>query len=129
MSGPARGVGAVVLFTARPDEVVEFYRALGVPLQLEHHGDDVMHWAADIGGCHVAVFPTFTEGDAPGYRQAGATFAGFVVDSVDGAVAAVTALGAPVVQEPTEASWGRRAVVTDPDGRPVEIFTPPIIEP
>lgn len=120
-----RGAGAIVMSTGRPDEMLDFYRALGVPLQMEHHGDGVLHWAADIGDLHVAVFPVFGEGDAPGYRQAGNTFVGFVVDSVDAAVAAVFDLGAAVIQQPTEMPWGRRAVVVDPDGRPVEIFERP----
>lgn len=120
-----RGVGAVVMSSGRPDELIDFYRAIGVPLQMEHHGDGIMHWAADVDGCHVAVFPTFAEGEAPGHRAPGSTFVGFVVDSVDEAVAAVVALGALVVEDTNDASWGRRAVVTDPDGRPVELFTPP----
>jgi predicted enzyme related to lactoylglutathione lyase len=120
-----QGAGAIVMSTGRPDEMVDFYRALGVPLQMEHHGEGGLHWAAGIGGLHVAVHPVFGEGDAPGYRQAGNTLVGFVVDSVDDAVAAVFALGAAVIQQPTNMPWGRRAIVVDPDGRPVEVVERP----
>jgi len=34
------------------------------------------------------------------------------------------ALGSTIVQQPNAMPWGVRAVVSDPDGRPVEIFTP-----
>jgi hypothetical protein len=33
------------------------------------------------------------------------------------------ALGARTVEEAADYSWGRRAVMADPDGRPVEIYT------
>ena len=34
------------------------------------------------------------------------------------------ALGSVVLQAPTSMPWGVRAVVKDPDGRPVEVFVP-----
>ena len=53
---------------------------------------------------------------------------GFKVDSrdeVDALVAALTAEGVPVQQEPYDAFWGARyAVVSDPDGNAVGIMSP-----
>lgn len=113
-----------MLTTNRIVETLSFYRTIGLPLSEEDHGDGVVHWACDVGGIHLAVFDAGADGDAPGYRAAGSTFCGFVVDDVDAVLADLGALGSVVVQEPTSMPWGVRAVVKDPDGRPVEIFVP-----
>lgn len=121
------GIGALVLFAENLDRTVEFYRLLGVPLVVDDHGDDdegPLHYACDLGGCHFAVFPGEGETTAPGFRKAGASFPGIVVESVTDVMDAVRGFGAAVIQEPSPYPWGVRAVVTDPDGRPVEVYQP-----
>lgn len=113
---------SLVLFSEDPDRTAAFYRALGVDLAGEDHGDGHVHHATDLVGVHVAVL----NADHPAagrqaFRQAGSTFAGFYVDSLKRAVAAVTGLGASIVLEHQVRDWGCRVVVTDPDGRSVEI--------
>ena len=103
-----------------------FYRAIGVPLQEERHGaDGPLHHACDLDGVHIAVFAAPGQGEAPGIGQPGGSFAGFAVESVEAAVEAAVGVGATVLQAPDDYPWGRRAVLRDPDGRPVEVFTPP----
>lgn len=120
-------VGALVLFAADLDAAVAFYRLLGVVLEVDDHGDEdaPIHYAAELDGCHFAVFPAEHPGRAPGIRQAGAAFPGFVVASVESTVSALRAAGHRILQESSTYPWGLRAVVEDPDGRPVEIYTPP----
>jgi predicted enzyme related to lactoylglutathione lyase len=120
------GVGALVLFSADPERCVAFYRAIGVPLAEERHGEgEPLHFACELGEVHVAVFPAEPPGDAPGLSSSGCTFAGFSVASVEAAVDGARQLGAAVLQEPADYPWGRRAVLRDPDGRPVEVFARP----
>jgi predicted enzyme related to lactoylglutathione lyase len=123
-----RDVGALVLFTARVDAVVAFYRALGVPLEAEEHGDGVRHFACELGATHFAVFAA-PAGDAPEHRSGGSQFFGLSVASAEAAVAAAKARGAPVVEPPTRYAWGVRALVRDPDGRTVELFQRPGAKP
>jgi len=40
------------------------------------------------------------------------------------AVEAASEFGAEILQEPEAHPWGLRAVVVDPDGRPLEVFEP-----
>jgi uncharacterized glyoxalase superfamily protein PhnB len=101
---------------------VAFYRSLGIPLVEEDHGDGVVHWACELGDVHFAVFDAAAPGDALGYHEAGSTLCGFVVDDVVAAIELLRSASAIVVQEPIEMPWGLRAVVLDPDGRPVEVF-------
>ena len=93
-----------------------------MPLQDEDHGDGPVHFAAEIGPVHFAIYQADTppEGVTP-WRGAGSVFAGFYVDSLEKTVASVTALGAPLLTEHESRPWGCRAVAEDPDGRAVEI--------
>jgi predicted enzyme related to lactoylglutathione lyase len=115
-------LASLVVFTADVDAMIAFYGAIGIPLEGEDHGDRHVHAATDVGGVHVAVFPAeYGTGKAPGRREAGSTFAGWYVDSLDATGAALTALGTPVLSGHEAMAWGCRVVVIDPDGRAVEI--------
>jgi predicted enzyme related to lactoylglutathione lyase len=123
-------LASVVLLSHRPDEVVEFYRALGLPLEDEDHGDGVVHRAADVDGIHMAVLPAERNEDqndecaeAPSlaWRVAGTTFVGLWVDSLEETTAALERSGTPVLRPHQRCEWGCRIVVRDPDGRAVEV--------
>jgi predicted enzyme related to lactoylglutathione lyase len=43
------------------------------------------------------------------------------VVSLDSTVASAIAAGGEIVIAPEDVPWGRRAVVADPDGRPIEL--------
>jgi predicted enzyme related to lactoylglutathione lyase len=118
-------VGAVIVFAADAEKTRAFYDAIGIDLQPEQHEDEAIQFAADLDGCHFAVFPAAHAGSAPSACAAGETMPGFLVPAVDKAVETIRALGAPVLQEPDDYPWGRRALVEGPDGRRVELFTPP----
>lgn len=94
--------------------------SLGLPLEKERHESGPVHFACEIAGVHIALYAG-RSGEALKRGDGGAAQFGFQVESVDEAVEAAKAIGASVLIEPEEAPWGRRAVVQDPDGRPVEL--------
>jgi hypothetical protein len=114
-------VASIVVFSEQPERTSAFYRALGVVLEDEDHGDGVIHAAGEVGGVHVAVLPAVTAGRTPGWRAGGSTFAGFWVASLDSTAGALLALGAETLGGHEEMPWGCRVVVADPDGRAVEV--------
>jgi catechol 2,3-dioxygenase-like lactoylglutathione lyase family enzyme len=114
-------VASIVVFTEHLEQSVAFYRALGLPLEDEDHGDGFLHAAGDMGGVHVAVLPASAPGSAAGWRAAGSTFAGFWVPSLEAVMAALEPLGAEVLLGHQDCDWGCRIVVADPDGRAVEL--------
>jgi predicted enzyme related to lactoylglutathione lyase len=115
-------VASVVLFAADLARTVTFYRLLGIALQREQDGDGPAYAATDLGGVRVAVYQAPAPASAPpAFLEGGGTFVGFYVDSLDDTLAAVAGSGAPVLVAHEVRPWGCRAVVTDPDGRPVEI--------
>jgi len=113
---------SLVLFTGHIDKARAFYRAVGLQLHDEDHGGGPVHYATDINGVHFALYDApDSPGRAPQWRGAGSSFAGFYVTSLEDTMAALTALNAPVLTGHQIRDWGCRAVVEDPDGRPIEI--------
>ncbi|HEY9791557.1 MAG TPA: VOC family protein [Candidatus Obscuribacterales bacterium] len=113
-------MSAIILWTNRLKPTVEFYRALGLPLDEEQHEEGPLHYACHFGGTHFAVF----EGEgayAIPRRESGATQIGLYLDDVDEAFSIAIKLGAQVVWQPRDMPWGRAALVCDPDGRAVEL--------
>jgi lactoylglutathione lyase len=113
--------GALVVYAADAAKTAAFYRAIGVDLEDEDHGEGTVHFATDLGGVHFAVYPAQEPGRALARRAAGGSFPGFYVTSLDQVTAALAELGAPVLQAHQEMPWGCRILAEDPDGRPVEI--------
>jgi len=117
-------IASIVFFAADGVRTAEFYRVAGVDLEDESHDEGPVHWAAEVGGVHVAVYDVADAGGtgrAPGLRAAGSTFPGIYVTSLDLARAALQELGAPVLEDHQVRPWGCRFIVEDPDGRAVEI--------
>lgn len=114
-------MASLVLFSADVNRTVAFYRAISLDLAEEDHGEGPLHFATEIDGVHIAVFNATAPGRSPAWQHAGNCFAGFYVAALDDVVAALRAQDAPVLVEHQVRPWGCRAVVSDPDGRPVEI--------
>ena len=115
-------IASLVLFSVDVGATVAFYRALGLELEGEDHGDGPIHFAADVAGVHFAVLDAAADpGRALSWRRAGSLFPGFWVPSLSATVAALAQLEAPVLVVHQVREWGCRAVLEDPDGRAVEI--------
>ncbi len=117
-------VGALILFTDKLEALVEFYTAIGVPLELEQHDDGPLHHACELGLTHFAIFES-SSGAAAEFRSGGSSFPGFTVNSLEDALEAAKSVNPEVIQQPTEYPWGWRALVKDPDGRVLELFQRP----
>ena len=90
---------------------------LGMSFQEEQHGSGPVHWAADLDGIVLEVYPAKSadEGDA-------ATRLGFNVDDVQSVVDSLREHGLEILRDLKQTQWGLRAVVKDPDGRSVELI-------
>ena len=97
----------------------DFYRNV---MGLTVTTDQIPHWVDfDLGeGRRLGLHP---EGAGrkvtPGTLQLG-----FTVPNVDKFITDARAMGARILQEPFDAPFGRIAILADPDGYAVQIFTP-----
>lgn len=122
---PEVRIDALILHAREPARTVAFYRALGLALEEEHHGDGPVHWACDQGGAHIAVFPADVSGLSAADLSAPGLKFGLRVRSVDEAMAAGVAAGGTIARPADTAPWGRSGVLRDPDGRLVELNQDP----
>ncbi|MEX2246210.1 MAG: VOC family protein [Dehalococcoidia bacterium] len=101
-------------YTEDPQRLRSFYeRALGVQAVAES-----VDWAEfDVGGAHLAVHRQRPEDP----RDMAVPHVDLSVDDIEGAVARFRAAGAGVVREISDASYGRTAVLRDPDGREITL--------
>lgn len=109
-------VSSLMLYALDVTATSEFYRIIGIDLTLAPSGRVI----GDVSGCRVAIVPA-PSGDAAMTGAGGTTMPGFEVPSVDAVVGAVIAGGGRVLRQAETLDWGRRAVLSDPDGRAVEV--------
>jgi catechol 2,3-dioxygenase-like lactoylglutathione lyase family enzyme len=115
---------ALIFWSADCARTVAFYRAIGLPLETEDHGDGDLHFACDIGGVHVAVLPARRTEGARTRGEHGASQPSFRVASLDRAIDAIRGLGElRLIIDRQEGPWGVRVVVEDPDGRALQLTT------
>lgn len=105
----------VVVYAHDLEAARNFYASLGLSLRAEQHGNGPRHYAAMMG---AAVFEIYPERHG---EQKGELRIGFQVASVDGIIQRLRQRQVPILSEPKESAWGRRAVVEDPDGNRVEL--------
>jgi predicted enzyme related to lactoylglutathione lyase len=106
----------VVIRAEDPAGLSRFYEALGLRFDLERHGRGPEHYACRVGKSVFEIYPRNSEADCTT-----ATRLGFGVADLDKACNGVIANRGRMVRAATETSWGRRAVVCDPEGHTVEI--------
>ncbi len=114
-------MASLVLYAGDPAATAAFYRAVGLALADEDHGEGPVHFATELGPVHFAIYPAGAPGRAADRRSGGSVFPGFYVASLDAAAEAVARSGAAVLSAHEQMPWGCRIVAQDPDGRPVEI--------
>ncbi len=96
-----------------------FYRDI---LELKLGTDAAPHWVDfDLGGGQMLGLHPASETLTV---KPGSVQLGFQVEDVDRFVTDARTAGARILQEPHDESFGRLAVVADPDGYPVQIATP-----
>jgi lactoylglutathione lyase len=108
----------VVLRSPDIDRAADFYRRLGLTFVRHSHGSGAEHYCSEVAGLVFELYPaTSVSPSTSGTRI------GFRVDSVDRLVPLLVEAGAKVRTAPADSEWGRRAVMTDPDGHAVELIS------
>jgi hypothetical protein len=80
-----------------------------------------VHFAAQLGLIHFAIYPARAPGRATEHRSGGGVFPGFYVGSLDRAVEALSQAGSRMLTRHEQMPWGCRVVAEDPDGRAIEV--------
>ena len=106
----------VVLRSADLERAVVFYQALGLVFVNHAHGKGPEHYASEVDGRVFEIYPlSKTTSSTAGVRL------GFRVADVDESFRRAIEAGGLIVSAPAQSPWGRRAVLSDPDGHRIEI--------
>ena len=97
--------------------VVAFYQTLGFTFTEEKHGKGPLHHSSPLGGGIIEVYPLPAD-----HLVDSTTRLGFAVTDPDSVVATAESVGGRVVKAGQDTPWGYMAIVTDPDGRTVELY-------
>ena len=103
----------VVLRSPDLDQAEAFYLKLGLCFTRHRHGKGPEHLATEMPGGVFEIYPESENG-----ASTRGTRVGFAVKGLDEIVGR---LGESVISQPKDSPWGRRAVVSDPDGHRVEL--------
>lgn len=111
----AIGIGGVFLRSDNPKDLIDWYQSnLGIDLSPGA-------WMQDAGPTVLAGF----DRDSDYFSRDKHLMLNFRVDDLDGLVAALTAAGIEVIQNPDwNSEIGRFARIHDPEGNPVELWEP-----
>ena len=97
----------------------DFYTCIGLDLKPEQHGTGPRHYACEMDGFVLEIYPARSAGgnDADGML-------GFEVVSLEAVLRRLAATGVLPKQPPVMLPQGLRVLVPDPDGRTVELIQP-----
>ncbi len=114
---PEVSLNLVVLKSPDIERAAAFYSLLGLKFSRHRHGSGPEHFAATLSGIVFELYPLVADGPSTC-----GTRIGFKVPCVDAALASVSEHPDAVVTPPKDSPWGRRAVISDPDGHRVELL-------
>jgi len=106
----------IVIHSVDPNRTQEFYKMLGMEFQEEQHGSGPVHWAADLDGIAMEIYPAKSEDEVDV-----STRLGFVVKDAASVLNTLRLSNVEIVSDLKQTKWGLRAVVRDSDGRTVEL--------
>ncbi|WP_424139689.1 VOC family protein [Roseomonas chloroacetimidivorans] len=106
----------VVIRAWNPEGLARFYSALGLKFDRERHGKGPEHHACRIGRSVFEIYPRTSDAD-----NTSATRLGFGVPDVEAACERAVALDGRLIRAAAVSPWGRRAVLSDPEGHTVEL--------
>lgn len=106
----------IVIRSVDPIQTVTFYKLLGVEFQEEQHGNGPVHWAAELDGIVLEIYPAKSADEVDV-----TTRLGFVVKDATSVLNTLRLSDVETISDLKQTKWGLRAVVRDSDGRTVEL--------
>ena len=108
----------IVIRTADTQELADFYSLLGLTFACHRRGSSPAHYSATIGNAVLEIYPLATQ-----QTEADKNLRiGFEIDNFDATVKMLKELSVDFQVEPVKTENGFMAVVSDPDGRCIEVY-------
>jgi len=109
----------LVLKTHQLDVVKRFYETIGIEFIEEQHGTGPVHFAGRVGNLVIEIYPSSDQG----VKADATTRLGFIVEDIVSVIESLSRQDLSPLKKAKQSEWGMRAVVKDPDGRSVELYS------
>jgi lactoylglutathione lyase len=108
----------LVIRSAIPEQLAEFYTLLGMTFEYHRHGNGPYHYSVHIGRTLLEIYPL-----AKGQEKADSALRlGFAIAPFSTVVEELVRRQVPFHQAPTTTEWGVMAIIADPEGRKIELY-------
>lgn len=108
----------IVIKTPRIEDMHLFYSTLGIEFQQEQHGKGLPHYAGYLGSTLLELYPLAEQTEVDDSIRLG-----LHVDQLEEVLLALQAIGSSIASPIKSSAWGNVAVMYDPDGRKVDIYS------
>lgn len=108
----------LVLRTADTQQLADFYSQLGLVFDYHQHGNSPFHYSANIGPTVLEIYPLTKSQHEPDKTLR----LGFSIHNFEETILALKQAATHFTLEPTQTEFGFMAIVSDPDGRKVELY-------
>ena len=108
----------IVLRTGDIKKLAGFYGLFGLSLDYHKHGNSPFHYSALIGKTVLEIYPL-----AKGQSEADKNLRlGFELDNFEEIIKRLKEKNAVFTSEPSQSEYGFMAIISDPDGRKIELY-------
>ncbi|KFF02674.1 VOC family protein [Flavobacterium reichenbachii] len=108
----------LVLRSSDPEKLAAFYTLLGLVFDYHKHGNSPFHYGASIGKTILEIYPLTKSQTEPDQNLR----LGFGIDNFDEIIQNLKDLEVNFLFEPAKTDFGYMTVISDPDGRKVELY-------
>lgn len=107
----------LVIRTNDQKRLADFYSLLGLKFDYHKHGNSPMHYSAEIGSLVLEIYPFTKNQTEPEIN----TRLGFAIDNFEATLKLLNDNNI-TFSEPLQTDFGFLTIVSDPDGRKVELY-------
>ena len=108
----------LVIRSAIPEQLAEFYRQLGMVFEYHRHGNGPFHFSTQVGSTLLEIYPLAkVQQQTDNHLRLG-----FALDLFDARMERLQQQGVHFHQPPMLTEWGIMAIIEDPEGRKLELY-------
>ncbi|MBB4803955.1 putative enzyme related to lactoylglutathione lyase [Flavobacterium nitrogenifigens] len=107
----------LVIRTNDQKRLADFYSLLGLTFDYHQHGNSPMHYSATIGSLVLEIYPLAKDQSEPDKSIR----LGFAIDNFEETLVLLKNKDV-VFSEPIQTDFGFLTVISDPDGRKIELY-------
>lgn len=107
----------LVIRTNDQKRLADFYGLLGITFHYHKHGNSPMHYSASIGSLVMEIYPLTKSQTEPDKNIR----LGFGIDNFEETLDSLRKNNF-AFSEPTQTDFGLLTVISDPDGRKIELY-------